>query len=518
MDSKNLGKGNVGVVYDISLDGTVVNALGMNVMSNTDGFNFVLPKVYRYTDEHPYVSNGRGIHSKEGKTYTGPEADMAEFEDTLLTSDTVREGGLHRIACDIDEYIDGSVNLGRKLYADLLPNGKVKLVGNALISRSMPGYLRKFVDKGVLLILHGKGQEFIDWYYECLDNIYNYRIPVKDIASKGKIKVTLDEYTKNLKVPTKSGAKRSRQAWYEIAIRENLKVNMGDTVAYINTGEKKNDGDVKRKEVTYVMLDGNEVELKGKVWKKLIEPVCLSMGKTYKGLSKDEKEEIVKPFVTRKEEIVTLNACYIPSSIMDSEKDIMCSELDGIEYNVAKYIESFNNKARMFLVCFSPDIRDEILISNPDDRKYFTEQQCQFVSGYPTKEGMQDTYEALMTPERKEIEFWDRIGEVPPFVKECRMDWDKLVADYRKLKEEEDTEMFRIEDEKYLKALDSITVAEVKAFEEDGVIPAKVANVVQMGSDMHFYFINIPDKRPSTGGYIFDDIQVTANTVEEDGE
>lgn len=28
---------NVGVVYDISLDGTVVNALGLNVVSNTDG-------------------------------------------------------------------------------------------------------------------------------------------------------------------------------------------------------------------------------------------------------------------------------------------------------------------------------------------------------------------------------------------------------------------------------------------------------------------------------------------------
>ena len=27
----------VGVVYDISLDGTVVNALGANVISNTDG-------------------------------------------------------------------------------------------------------------------------------------------------------------------------------------------------------------------------------------------------------------------------------------------------------------------------------------------------------------------------------------------------------------------------------------------------------------------------------------------------
>lgn len=27
----------IGVVYDISMDGTVVNALGMNVISNTDG-------------------------------------------------------------------------------------------------------------------------------------------------------------------------------------------------------------------------------------------------------------------------------------------------------------------------------------------------------------------------------------------------------------------------------------------------------------------------------------------------
>lgn len=39
VEFKNKGKENVGgVVYDISLDGTVVNALGMNVISNTDGF------------------------------------------------------------------------------------------------------------------------------------------------------------------------------------------------------------------------------------------------------------------------------------------------------------------------------------------------------------------------------------------------------------------------------------------------------------------------------------------------
>lgn len=36
--------------YDISADGTIVNALGRNVVSNTDGFNFQLPlKNYRAT-------------------------------------------------------------------------------------------------------------------------------------------------------------------------------------------------------------------------------------------------------------------------------------------------------------------------------------------------------------------------------------------------------------------------------------------------------------------------------------
>lgn len=36
LNNKKLER-DVRVVYDISLDGTVVNALGMNIMSNTDG-------------------------------------------------------------------------------------------------------------------------------------------------------------------------------------------------------------------------------------------------------------------------------------------------------------------------------------------------------------------------------------------------------------------------------------------------------------------------------------------------
>ena len=40
---KNENK-NGNFVYDISLSGTAVNALGSNIIANTDGFNFQKPK------------------------------------------------------------------------------------------------------------------------------------------------------------------------------------------------------------------------------------------------------------------------------------------------------------------------------------------------------------------------------------------------------------------------------------------------------------------------------------------
>ena len=80
---KNKGKTSA-YVYDISLDGTVVNALGLNVVSNTDGFNFKLPNVFRYTDENPYISTGLSRETKKGKAYTDYEADVAEFNDLFM--------------------------------------------------------------------------------------------------------------------------------------------------------------------------------------------------------------------------------------------------------------------------------------------------------------------------------------------------------------------------------------------------------------------------------------------------
>jgi hypothetical protein len=137
---------------------------------------------------------------------------------------------------------------------------------------------------------------------------------------------------------------------------------------------------------------------------------------------------------------------------------------------------------------------------------FFTEAQAQLVSGYPNKPEDQDTFEALMTPERKEIEFWTKIGEIPPFVKECNIDWDKLVREFKEEKEKEQDILFKEENEKYLKALNELTDSDVSEFENEGTLPSSITSIVTMGADLRFYFKKIPNMSPSTGGYIFDDI------------
>ena len=512
-----------GVVYDISLDGTFVNALGGNVVSNTDGFNFQLPNKHRYTDERPYISDGGGRNSVKGKAYTGVDADVAEFEDLYFNKPW--NDGVMKMGLGVDEYCDACIQFSRKNYADLMPDGKIKFVGNTIKSRKMSGYLETFINASLKLLLHGDGKRFLDNYYDYIDRIYNYQIPVKAIASKGNIKKTIEDYKRDCNTLTKSGTKKSRQAWYELVIREGKKVNVSDTILYINTGKRKADSDVKRVTHQYIHDDdGNEVELVGKLKTKLLKDAIDSGYQnedgveitTIKDLKTKDKKAIFAKSIVREEDEIILNCQLIPQYILDDEeRDYMCSEVEGLEYNVEKYIDQFNNRVKPLLVCFSRDIRDSILIKNPDDRKYFTEEDAKMIAGEPDEEGDQDTYEALMTPERKEIEFWLRVGKVPPFVKECKIDWEGLVDNYKKEIEEEKNQEFQMEDKKYLQALEELTQEEVDNFNEEGELPHSIESMMTLGSDMHLYFKRIPDKKPSTGGYIFDDIQVQRHEIDD---
>ena len=487
------------------------------IVGDTDGFNFQMPREeeFRYTKEHPYISNGAGRNSIKGKEYTRVDADVAEFEDIYLSQ--AYNGGINKMGLGIDEYCDACIQFARKNYADLMPDGKTKKVGNTIKSRKMSGYLEKFIDEGVDLLLRNNGYKFLSNYYDYIGKIYNYQIPIRDIASKGNIKKTLADYEADTKTLTKAGSKKSRQAWYELALREGLTPNVGDTVYYINTGQKKGHSDVKRVTHYYNYVDGEKVEIT-----KELEKAYKEYTKEFKANGwKDKKNRLelgrekfgAKVF---DEDEIILNCKLVPKEILDTEDDVLCSDYEGLEYNVEKYIDQFNNRIRPLLVCFHPDIRDKILVTNPKDKKYFTEEESKLVSGYPNKEGDQDTYEALMTPEKKEIEYWLKINELPPFVKECGIDWDALVEKYKKEKEEENNALFQEENQKYLNALEEITNDDVEEFEDEGKLPQVLETLVTLNSaDMRLYFKKIPNRTPSTGGYVFDDIQYNyAETVD----
>lgn len=488
-------------VYDISLDGTVVNALGSNVASNTDGFNFKMPDSFRYTEENPYIGLGLGRNVKKGQAYIGVDADVAEFEDLYMKD--AYNGGTNKMGLGIDEYCPATINFSRKNYADFLDNGKTKKVGNTIKSRRMSGYIENFLDEGIDLLLHGEGQKFLDNYYDYIDRIYNYRIPLKDIASKGKIKKTIAQYVADCNTTTKAGSKKSRQAWYELVIKEGKKVDINDTIYYINTGTKKSETDVKRVTHQYARINGELVEIDSKVKKELLIKV-FGEDVDIKQLKTKQIKEAIQPFIEKEEDEIILNCQMIPTELVEAEGEVSYS--GDIEYNVVKYLDQFNSRIKPLLVCFSPEIRSEIIITNPDDRKYFTEEQAQLVSGYPNKETDQDTYEQLMTPERKEVDFWLSIGEEPPFVKECGINWEEIVKNHKLTLDLEREEIFQIENEKYLAALSALTEAEIEAFNEDGTIPASLLKIVSLDSDMHFRFNELPMMSPSTGGYIFDDI------------
>ena len=68
------------IVYDISLDGTVVNALGMNVISNTDGFNFQMPKEEDLSEFNKFYSVIKVQIDKNNKE----NKKLITLRDTLL--------------------------------------------------------------------------------------------------------------------------------------------------------------------------------------------------------------------------------------------------------------------------------------------------------------------------------------------------------------------------------------------------------------------------------------------------
>jgi DNA polymerase, archaea type len=338
------------------------------LVMDTDGVNFETPETAK---DSVYIGKGLNELVVEGKEYHGIEADTAEFNDIFMRN----EMGL-----DIDYTAPACINVSRKNYIiKLIKKGKekIKLTGNTIKSKKLQTYVVEFLDEGLKYLLDGDGLSFVELYYDYVEKIYNKEIPLSKIANKARVKQSINDYKKHIQKTTKAGSLMSRQAHMELILQNNHSAGLGDTIYYINNGDKKSSGDVT---------------------------------KINKPTKKQQQEYIDKHGESMPSDYVQVNCYMIP------EKDIVDNpDLRG-DYNVPRYLTNFNKRVEPLLVAFNPSIREDILIEDPKDRQYFTKLQCELVNGFPLKEDGQDKFEEVMTLSDGEVVFWNRVGRDPYFM------------------------------------------------------------------------------------------------------
>ena len=263
------------------------------------------------------------------------------------------------MALDTDGQWPACINLARKNYALITAKGKIKLTGNSIKSKKMPIYIEKFLDKGIKLLLDGKGQEFVEWYYEYVQKIFDQKIPLMDIANKAKIKQTIEDYIIRSKTKTKAGSLMSRQAHMELAIKDKLNANLGEVIFYVNNGTKASHGDVQKKG------DG-----------------------------------------------VQINCYMLDKDILDNDPN-----LTG-DYNVPRAITTFKKRIEPLLVCFKDEVRNALIVNDPEQRGIFTTAQCELINGQPFDESGQDKLEDVLAITDLEMLYWEKRGLSPDYMYE----------------------------------------------------------------------------------------------------
>ena len=399
------------------------------LVCDTDGMNFSLPE--GGVDDRRYIGKGKNWLVKEGKEYKGYDADVAEFNDMFMKG---------AMGLDCDGTWKSCMNIARKNYATMEHNGKIKLTGNSIKSKKLPLYIEDFLDKGIKMLLEGNGQDFVEWYYEYLEVIFNQQIPLMKIAQRAKVKLSIDDYKKRSTEKTKAGNMMSMMAHMELAIRDGIAVSLGDVIFYVNNGLKASHGDVQKVNKPKKGWSQEQLDIFFKTNEDRKEKV--------KFLQKNGWEQSwgednwVRSDETNKEAntgIPTERAYQIAiSDMVGSVVQLNCyrlnpSELESNptmtgEYNIARAIVTFNKRIEPLLIVFGEEVRNNLIVSDPKDRGLFTKQQCKLINGVPFESGDQDSIEDLLTITDQEMIYWGKRGVDPEYIYELAEEgWEEMV-------------------------------------------------------------------------------------------
>jgi hypothetical protein len=175
----------------------------------------------------------------------------------------------------------------------------------------------------------------------------------------------------------------------ELAIKNNLKVSLGDVIMYVNNGTKASQGDVQKMTA-----------------KQIKETNLLNL----------QNNPNAKPIT----EGVLINCYMLDKDILDSNPN-----LTG-DYNVPRAIVTFNKRIEPLLVCFKSEVRESLIVNNPEDRGIFTRSQCELINGEPFEESDQDKLEDVLTITEAEMLYWNKRGLKPEYMYDLAEEgWEK---------------------------------------------------------------------------------------------
>ena len=83
------------------------------------------------------------------------------------------------------------------------------------------------------------------------------------------------------------------------------------------------------------------------------------------------------------------------------------------EYNVLKFLDSLNKKILPLLVAFHPNVRDDILVMNPEKIKLFTPTELELCNNMPIHPEDKDDLEEFFTIDPRETVFWEQFNYNP---------------------------------------------------------------------------------------------------------
>lgn len=308
------------------------------IVMDTDGVDFALPD---NIDNLVYVGKGLSEKTKKGVEYKGVDAAIAEFNDRYMR-------GVMGLSLD-GEY-QSSINLARKNYCDLKWTGKMKLVGNTIKSKKMPGYIEEFIDKGLMMLLKGEGGEFVEYYYEYLSKIFDNKIPALKIAAKNKVKISMEDYIERAKKLNKNGKALPKMVHMELAVSNNVKVNLGDVIYTINNGTKKSHGDIGNSSlVDLKALENNQEHIEPyntsryvSIFNKRIEPLMIVF-------HPDVRDRILKDDPTKREYFTKTELELTNGHPFEAEDQDTIEELfTPAEGEIAFWSRNFNYNPCMF--------------------------------------------------------------------------------------------------------------------------------------------------------------------------